>query len=143
METVMCELLDLFYENRISKDLCAEQEGRLSAEIEAVRAQAGDEARQESLRNELVERSEQVARILRDLDIGSVWEADDEAGRRVLMEELLDAVTVFPGPPGGHGRWRSSPQLREKVESVPTFGLGDPGGRACVLPTKAARPTRE
>jgi DNA invertase Pin-like site-specific DNA recombinase len=90
------KLLDLFYEDKISKDLFAEEEGRLSAEIEAVRAQAGEEERQQSLRSELVVRFEQVARILRDLDIGAVWEAAEETERRVLIEELVDVVTVFP-----------------------------------------------
>jgi hypothetical protein len=88
--------LDLFYEDKISKDLFAEEEGRLSAEIEAARAQAGEEERQQSLRSELVVRFEQVARILRDLDIGAVWEAAEDTERRVLIEELVDVVTVFP-----------------------------------------------
>jgi hypothetical protein len=54
------KLLDLFYEDKISKDLFAEEEGRLSAEIEAVRARAGEEERQQSLRSEMVVRFEQV-----------------------------------------------------------------------------------
>ena len=49
------KLLDLYYEDGISKELFAEEEQRLSAEIEAVRAQAGEQERQESLRSELVE----------------------------------------------------------------------------------------
>ncbi|HTV10341.1 MAG TPA: recombinase family protein [Acidimicrobiales bacterium] len=90
------KLLDLYYEDGISKELFAEEEQRLSAEIEAVRAQAGEQERQESLRDELVVRFEQVAALLRDLDIEAVWSAADDAERRVLIEELIDSVTVFP-----------------------------------------------
>ena len=69
---------------------------RLSAEIEAVRAQAGEQERQESLRSELVVRFEQVAALLRDLDIEAVWGAANDGERRILIEELIDSVTVFP-----------------------------------------------
>jgi Recombinase zinc beta ribbon domain/Recombinase len=90
------KLLDLYYEDKIGKDSFAEEERRLGAEIEAVRAQAGEQARQESLRDDLVERFEQVAALLRQLDIATVWSAASDAERRVLVEELVDAVTVFP-----------------------------------------------
>ena len=75
---------------------CSLRRSRLGAEIEAARAQAGEEDRPESLGNELVVRFEQVARILRALDIGSVWDAAEGSERRVLVEELVDFVTVFP-----------------------------------------------
>jgi hypothetical protein len=68
----------------------------LSAEIDAVRAQPSDRKRQESLQSELVLRFEQVAALLRDLDIETVWSAANESERRVLIEELVDSVTVFP-----------------------------------------------
>jgi site-specific DNA recombinase len=90
------KLLDLYYEDGISKELFTEEEQRLSAEIEAVRSQAGEQDRQESLRSELVVRFEQVAALLRDLDIEAVWGAANDGERRVLIEELIDSVTVFP-----------------------------------------------
>ena len=90
------KLLELYYEDGISKELFSEEEQRLSRDIEAVRAQVGEEERQESLRSELVERFEQVAKVLQELDVRVVWEAAEDAERRVLVEELVDAVTVFP-----------------------------------------------
>ena len=66
------------------------------AEIEAVRAQASEREHQEQVQNELVLRFEQVAAILRDLDIKALWAAAEDAERRVLIEELVDSVTVFP-----------------------------------------------
>ena len=67
------KLLDLYYDDGISKELFSEEEARLSAEIEAVRSQASERERQESLQSELVLRFEQVAALLRDLDIETVW----------------------------------------------------------------------
>ncbi len=80
----------------MGKDFFAEEERRLSAEIEAVRAQASEREHQEQVHNELVLRFEQVAAILRDLDIEALWAAAEDAERRVLIEELVDSVTVFP-----------------------------------------------
>jgi site-specific DNA recombinase len=90
------KLLELYYEDGISKELFSEEEQRLTRDIEAVRAQVGEEDRQESLRSELVERFEQVAKVLQELDVQVVWGAAEDTERRVLVEELVDGVTVFP-----------------------------------------------
>jgi hypothetical protein len=37
-----------------------------------------------------------VAALLRDLDIEAVWTVSEEQERRVLIEELVEAVGVFP-----------------------------------------------
>ena len=58
------KLLDLYYEDGISRELFSEEEKRLSAEIEAVRAQAGEIELQDHLHSELVLRFEQVAALL-------------------------------------------------------------------------------
>lgn len=34
--------------------------------------------------------------MLQELDVQVAWEAAEDADRRVLGEELVDAVTVFP-----------------------------------------------
>lgn len=41
-------------------------------------------------------RFEEVAAVLHDLDIVRVWEAAEDRDRRVLIEELLEWVTIFP-----------------------------------------------
>jgi len=40
-----------------------------------------------------------VAALLRDLDIEAVWTAAEQQERRVLIEELVEAVGVFPDHP--------------------------------------------
>ena len=46
--------------------------------------------------NELEARFDQVAALLQELDIEAVWGAAEEQERRVLVEELVESVGVFP-----------------------------------------------
>ena len=47
-------------------------------------------------RSELAERFEEVADLLASVDITTVWDEADERERRVLIEDLVDAVYVYP-----------------------------------------------
>ena len=90
------KLLELYYSDGISPDLFSEEEGRLSAAIEAVRQQASERQAQDRIRGELEIRFEQVAALLRDLDIEAVWGAAQDEERRILVEELVESISVFP-----------------------------------------------
>lgn len=90
------KLLRLYYAGGITVEGFKEEEQRLLTSIEMARAQAADEQFKELAKNDLELRFEQVATILRELDIESVWEAADEDERRVLVQELIEWVTVFP-----------------------------------------------
>ena len=90
------KLLDLYYNGKVSMDLFEEEEQRLALGIEAARNQVSAESAEEKARTELDEHFERVAAALRDLDVDQVWEAATDQERRVLIEELLEWVTVFP-----------------------------------------------
>lgn len=90
------KLLELYYADKISADGFAAEETRLCAAIEAERARALDEQHEERQKNELELRFEQVAAVLQDLDVDAIWMSADDAERRVLIEELVEWVTVFP-----------------------------------------------
>jgi site-specific DNA recombinase len=90
------KLLRLYYAGGITIEGFKEEEQRLVTSIEMARAQATDEQFKELAKKDLELRFEQVATILRELDIESVWEAADEDERRVLVQELIEWVTVFP-----------------------------------------------
>jgi hypothetical protein len=90
------KLLDLYYRDRISAEFFAEEERRLCADIEAARREATEEQEEERSRSDLEVRFEQVAAVLRDLDIEAVWSAAEDQERRVLVEELVEWVSVFP-----------------------------------------------
>jgi len=74
----------------------ADSESRLCAAIEAARNEASNEQAQNSIQSELEARFDQVASLLQSLDIEAVWTAAEEQERRVLIEELVEAVGVFP-----------------------------------------------
>ena len=90
------KLLELYYRDGISADLFTEEEARLCAAIEATRNEASNEQAQSRIQNELEARFDQVASLLQSLDIEAVWMAAEEQERRVLVEELVEAVGVFP-----------------------------------------------
>jgi len=89
-------LLQLHYNGKISADGFQEEEDRLLANIEVARSQAALNASEAKSRSELEQRFERVAEVLSNLDIGAVWDAAEDSERRVLVEEFLEWVTVFP-----------------------------------------------
>lgn len=90
------KLLELYYADKISADGFSAEETRLCAAIEIERARALDEQHEERHKSDLELRFDQVAAILQDLDVDAVWTRADDAERRVLVEELVEWVTVFP-----------------------------------------------
>ena len=90
------KLLDLFYRDGITVEGFREEEERLNRQIDALRAEEAERERVTADRDGLAHRFEEVARILRELDIDRLWAAATEEERRVLVEELVDAVVVFP-----------------------------------------------
>lgn len=90
------KLLGLYFRGNITDSYFKEEERDLTLAIEAARNQIAAESEEEVARTQLEEHFERVAAILRDLDIDQVWEAADDQERRVLVEELLEWVTVLP-----------------------------------------------
>ena len=90
------KLLDLHYTDRISADAFGEEEARLASQIDALalESERADRAIQE--RSELSARFEEVATLLRTLDIDALWDTATTPERRVLVEDLVDAVLIHP-----------------------------------------------
>ena len=90
------KLLDLYYKGKISEDFFNEEETRLAVAIEAVRHE--DMALSEEVRTQtdLEARFEEVAALLRTLEIETLWEAAEDHERRVIIENMVESVTVFP-----------------------------------------------
>ncbi|MGH3732027.1 MAG: hypothetical protein ACRDVC_01390, partial [Acidimicrobiales bacterium] len=89
-------LLELHYAGKISQDGFKEEEDRLNLQIETARGQAAEELNAANVANDLEERFEAVVKILSNLDISAVWEAAEDSERRVLVEELVQWITIFP-----------------------------------------------
>jgi len=90
------KLLDLYYAGKISDDGFQHEEAHIATSIEAVRQQLVTEGQEERLKTDLEVRFEEVARILSDLDMETLWEEADERERRVIVENLLEWIRVFP-----------------------------------------------
>ncbi len=90
------KLLELYYAGQITADGFQEEESRLATALVAARERAADERHETRLKSDLELRFDQVAAVLGDLDIEALWQKADDTERRVLVEELLKSVTVFP-----------------------------------------------
>jgi len=90
------KLLGLYYKQKISEDGFHREETRIATAIEAVRQQLTMDGNEERLKSELEVRFEEVARVLADLDMDAVWSEADERERRILIENLVEGVRVFP-----------------------------------------------
>ena len=90
------KLLQLHYDDRITAEAFAAEEGRLTAQIESLRAEGSQVEAELVRRDELVARFSEVEVLLAQIDVEAAWEAATSAERRILVEELIEAVTVFP-----------------------------------------------
>ena len=104
-------LLELYYAGNITADGFKEEESRLLLAVQVAREQATQLQAQESAQTDLELRFEQVASVLRELDIDRVWATADDEERRVLVEELVESITVLPD------------HLEVKVSGAPTLNV--------------------
>jgi site-specific DNA recombinase len=90
------KLLDLYYKGKISEDLFHEEETRLATAIEAVRHEAAALSEEVRAQTDLEARFEEVAALLSTLDIETLWEAAEDHEKRVIIQNMVESVTVFP-----------------------------------------------
>lgn len=83
--------MELYYQDKIS----AEEE-QLTKDIEAVRLRATSKREQSRKADDLIAKFEEVAAILREPEIEQLWLNATDEERRVLIEELVEKVTVCP-----------------------------------------------
>jgi hypothetical protein len=89
------KLLDLYYGDKISPEGFANAERELADQIEAVRSESDVATASEAAQDDLSQRFEAVVTLLQSLDLASLWAAADEGERRVLVDELVESVTVW------------------------------------------------
>ena len=90
------KLLGLFYKGKISEDLFHEEETRLGLAIETLRHEAAALNEEVHAQTDLEARFEEVAAILTTLDIEVLWEAAEDRERHVIVQNMIESVTVFP-----------------------------------------------
>ncbi len=121
------KLLDLHYADKISQDTFADEDRRLSTQIATLRNEQAQVEAERRERDELAQRFEAVAAVLAVIDIDEVWDAATAAEKAVLVEDLVDAVTIFPDHIEVH--ITGAPKLNVELAEV---GLREPGTRTSV-----------
>ena len=126
LEAQRRKLLRLYYEDKIGPDLFGEEESRLRVQIEAL-TEAARNARSELVAlDDLSTRFEEVAAVLADLDIDQVWANATREERKVLVDELLGEVALFPDHL--EVAVNGAPRLNVRLEEVGVQNCGVGGG---------------
>ena len=96
VESKRRKLLELYYADKISPDLFATEEARLRAQLDALQGEEVNREQAVERQQELREAFERVVALLEQLDLDALWASATDAERRVLVEELLEEVAIFP-----------------------------------------------
>ena len=90
------KLLELYYADKLSAELFAEEEERLSGQIQTVRRDQEERQVERSRMSDVAAKFEEVAHILREMDVERLWAEATDLERRVIVEELLESVAMYP-----------------------------------------------
>ena len=88
------KLLDLYYADKISPSMFADEERLLTKQIETHELQAAEAVEARQRQNILADHFERV--LLRERDIDRLWEAASDTEKRTLVNELIECVIVHP-----------------------------------------------
>ena len=90
------KLLDLYYADKIDADCFAVEQQRLKIQITTLESEIDHVERERSSRDRAANRFEEVAEFLSNLDFDEIWTHASVAEQRLLVEDLVDAVRIFP-----------------------------------------------
>ncbi|MEQ1700318.1 MAG: recombinase family protein [Ilumatobacteraceae bacterium] len=88
------KLLELYFADSITATMFAEQEKALTAQIEAIESEVAESLKEVNQRTMLADQFEQVATMLRTMDTDAIWNAANDRERKLLVNEIIDAVIV-------------------------------------------------
>ncbi len=84
------------YAVAISPELFATEEAKLRNQLAAIESVQADVDTARAQREELAQRVEAVATVLRSIDIAPTWDASTPAEKRILVDDLVDAIYIHP-----------------------------------------------
>jgi site-specific DNA recombinase len=90
------KLLELYYAEKLGAELFAEEEASISAQIEVLRREREQREAERTRLSEVAAKFEEVAWLLREIDVDRVWAEASDIERRVMVEEWLESVAIFP-----------------------------------------------
>jgi len=91
------KLLALYLDDKITNDYFAEKERRITARIDGLETDQAEAIETVQRHNALADAFEQAAALLRDpaFDFETIWDHANDKERRVLVEELIETVTIY------------------------------------------------
>ncbi len=89
------KLLRLHYADQIAAEQFAEEQARLTAQIDTMREADDEDAAEEQQAAVVAEHFEAIAAYLAETDVDTLWEAATESERRAVIDEMLDAIDVY------------------------------------------------
>jgi site-specific DNA recombinase len=90
------KLFDLYVKSKVNEDFFAERQSVLRAQMSTLQAQLTDLERQEVVVGEAISRFGSLGGLLCDLDIDSFWAEATNAERKILVQDLVDEVRIYP-----------------------------------------------
>jgi hypothetical protein len=90
------KLLDLYYADQIDQDTFSTEHGRFITQIKTLQKEAENFALDQKIREDAVNKFDQIAELLMIMDIERLWSAASPAEQRTLVEDLVDSVCIYP-----------------------------------------------
>lgn len=90
------KLLDLYYADKIDGDGFATEQRRLKAQITALDSEIANFERDQKARDAAADEFEAISKILTQLDFEAIWTNASASERRILADDLLEAIRMFP-----------------------------------------------
>lgn len=135
------KLLELHYRDQISAELFSEEERRLGQLLESALAEEATHLFADSHDDEVGQRFAELVDVLAALDIDEVWSEAPFGERRVLVEELVESVAIFPDHL--EVKVAGAPKLNVRLGEVglKESAISGVGGGTCTLTPGAFRPS--
>ena len=90
------KLLDLYYADRIDQDGFAQESTRLTTQRIAVQSEIDAAELAQRTSTQALSKFDQVSSLLNDLNLDAFWDEASPSERRILIDDLVDSVNIFP-----------------------------------------------
>ena len=90
------KLFDLYYADRIDAEGFATEQRRLKVQITSLETDLANAERDQRTRDAAADRFDAVAQLLAELDVEEIWSHANASERRILLDDLLDSIRIFP-----------------------------------------------
>ncbi|MGC1237909.1 MAG: recombinase family protein [Acidimicrobiales bacterium] len=90
------KLFDLYVKGKVNEDFFAERQSALRAQMTSLKTQLSELEEGEAIAQEAVSRFGRLGKILADFDIDAFWTEATKSERKVLVQDLIDEVRIYP-----------------------------------------------